>query len=203
MEKIEVQSTAPPLQPLSSSDSGSVPVYGCPAITAIPSQLQVPALDLQNKHILWTPTTSAGVSMPLPIDSCCSISLVSQAHADFICQKCPNLTFTKLPNPIPVAVATPVSKLSAVGVLQVPITWENGRPSVFSMLVVPGLSWPILFGQNHLRMTQAHTDHAELTVHFRDPALGFTIKCRDSNPLQAFPSLSSPPAQTGQKQGSG
>ena len=203
MEKIEVQSTAPQPQPLSSSDSGSVPVYGCPAITAIPGHLQVPGLDLQNKHILWTPITSAGVSLPLPIDSCCSISLVSQAHADFICQKCPNLTFTKLPNPIPVAVATPVSKLSTVGVLQVPIIWENGRPSVFSMLVVPGLSWLILFGQHHFRMTQAHTDHAELTVHFRDPALGFTIKCRDSNPLQAFPSLSSPPVQTGQKQESG
>ena len=81
------------------------------------------------------------------------------------------MTFTKLPNPIPVAVATPVSKLNAVGVSQVPITWENGRPSIFSMLVVPGVSWPILFGQNHLRMTQAHTDPVELTVHFRDPAL--------------------------------
>ena len=99
MEKIEVQSVAPSVaparQPLSSSDSGSVPVYGCPAITAIPSHLQVPGLDLQNKHILWTPITSAGVFLPLPIDSCCSISLVSKAHADFICQKCPNLTFTK------------------------------------------------------------------------------------------------------------
>ena len=49
-------------------------------------------------------------------------------------------------------------------------------------------------------MTQTLTDHAELTVHFRDPALGFTIKCRDSNPLQAFPSLSSPPVETGQQQ---
>ena len=200
MEKIKVQSVASPPQLVSSSDSGSVPVYGCPAITDIPSHLQVPGLDMQNKHILWTPITSAGVSLPLPVDSCCSISLVSQAHADFICQNCPNLTFTKLRNPIPAAVATPVSKLSVVGVLQGPITWENGRPSAFSMLVVPGLSWPILFGQNYLRMTQAHTDHAELTVHFRDPALGFTIKCTDSNPLQAFPSLSSPPAQPGQEQ---
>ena len=168
MEKIEVKSVAPfvapPPQLLSSSDSGSVPAYGCAAITAILSHLQVPGLDLQNKHIVWTPITSAGVSLPLPVDSCCSILLVSQVHADFICQKCPNLTFTKLHNLIPVVVATPVSKLSVVGVLQVPITFENGRPSVFSMLVVPGLLWLILLGQNHLHMTQAHTDHAELTV---------------------------------------
>ena len=50
MEKTEVQLVAPLPQPLSSSDSGSVPVYGCPSITAIPSHLQVPGLDLQNKH---------------------------------------------------------------------------------------------------------------------------------------------------------
>ena len=49
-------------------------------------------------------------------------------------------------------------------------------------------------------MTQAHTDHAELTAHFRGPALGFNIKCRDSNPLHAFPSSSSPLVQTSQKQ---
>ena len=112
-------------------------------------------------------------------------------------------SFVKITQPYFSCGGNPVSKLSAVGVLQVPITWENGRPSVFSILVVPGLSWPILSGQNHFRMTQAHNDHAELTIHFLDPALGFTVKCRDSNPLQAFPSLSSPLVQTGQKQESG
>ena len=81
------------------------PAYSYPAITAIPNHLLIPALDLANKHILWTPITSAGVSLPLPIDSCCSLSLVSKAHADVIALKHPHLTFTKLPSSLPVAVA--------------------------------------------------------------------------------------------------
>ena len=63
-----------------------------------------------------------------------------------------------------------------------------------SMLVVPGLAWPILFGQNHLRKTQAHTNHAALQVYFADPQLNFTVKCRDANPLDAFPSLRNQPS---------
>ena len=145
--------------------SSPVPAYGCPAVTAIPNHLSIPALDLANKHILWTPITSAGVSLPLPIDSCCSLSLFSKAHADVIAQKHPHLTFTKLQNSLPVAVANPSSQLKAIDLMEVPIIWENGRPSIFCMLVVPGLAWPILFGQNHLSKPKAHTDHSGLTVH--------------------------------------
>ena len=140
--------------------------------------------------------TSAGVAFPLPLDSCCSLSLVSRAHAEIIAQKHPQLTFTKLQSPLPVAVANPSSQLTATGVMQVPIIWENGRPSIFSMLVVPGLAWPILFGQNHLRKTQAHTSHAALQVYFADPQLNFTVKCRDANPLDAFPSLRNHPSSS-------
>ena len=77
----------------------------------------------------------------------------------------------------------------AIGNLQVPIIWGNARASTFNMLVVPGLAWPILFGQNHLRMLQAHTDHARLRVRFDHPSLKFTITCCDENPFVAFPSL--------------
>ena len=108
------------------------------------------------------------------------MSLVSKAHAEPIAPKHPQLIFTKLPSPLPVAVASPPSQLQAIGAMQVPIVWENGRPSIFSMLVVPGLAWPILFGQNHLRKTQAHTNHAALQVYFADPQLNFTVTCRDA-----------------------
>ena len=101
-----------------------------------------------------------------------------------------------LQSPLPVAVANPSSQLTATGVMQVPIIWENGRPSIFSMLVVPGLAWQILFGQNHLRKTQAHTNHAARQVYFADPQLNFTVKCRDANPLDAFPSLRSQPSSS-------
>ena len=115
--------------------------------------------------------------------------MVSKAHVDIVAQKHPHLTFTKLQSPLPAAVATPTSHLKAIGIMQVPVVWENGRPSIFSMLVVPHLAWPILFGQNHFRKTEAQTDHAKLTVHFADPLLHFTISCHDTNPLDAFPTL--------------
>ena len=69
------------------------------------------------------------------------------------------------------------------------------------MLVVRHLAWPLLFGQNHLRMIQAHTDHAGLKVRFDHPSLKFTITGCDENPFVAFPSLanqnSSQPPKTG------
>ena len=54
--------------------------------------------------------------------------------------------------------------------------------------------YAILFGQNHLRKTKTQTDHAKLTVHFADPLLHFTISCRDTNPLDAFPTLGTQPS---------
>ena len=159
------------------------PTYSYPAIAAIPNHLSIPALDLANKHILWTPITSAGVSLPLPIESCCSLSLVSKAHVYVIALKHPHLTFTKLLSSLPVAVANPSSQLNTIGFMQVPII------SIFFMLVIPGLAWPILFGQNHLRITKAHTDYSRLKVHFADPPMNFTVTCRDTNPLDAFPPL--------------
>ena len=197
MEKMERSSTPKPLVSLpaaTSKDLLQAPTYSCPAITAIPNHITFSDLDLANKNILWTPITSAGVSLPLPLDSCCSLSLVSKAHADIVAQKHPHLTFTKLQSPLPVAVATPTSHLKAIGIMQVLIVWENGRLSIFSVLVVSHLAWPILFGQNHLRKTQAETDHAKLTVHFVDPLLHFTISCRDTNPLDAFPTLRTQPS---------
>ena len=45
-------------------------VFGLPAVTN-------PAGKLKERHILWTPVVSAGEKLPLPLDSCCSVSLVS------------------------------------------------------------------------------------------------------------------------------
>ena len=77
------------------TDLLQAPAYSCPAITAIPNHITFSDLDLANKYILWTPITFVGVSLPLPLDSCCSLSLVSKAHADIVAQKHPHLTFTK------------------------------------------------------------------------------------------------------------
>ena len=122
---------------------------------------------------MWTRITSAGIPLPLPLDCCSSLSSVSQAHADAICKVHPTMPFTKLSTPLPVSVATPppLTQLKDIGSLQVPIIRKNGWASISSMLVVPGLAWPILFGQNHLRMIQAHTDHAGLRVCSDHPSL--------------------------------
>ena len=141
MEKVEGQ----PQASSPSHFSGSQPQgelgkpYGMPAITALPSHLSLSNLQLGQKNILWTPITSVDVPLPLPLDTCCSLSLVSKAHADIICQKYPHLQFTKLETPLPVAVATPNSQLKAIGILPVPIVWESGKPCTFSTLVVPQL----------------------------------------------------------------
>ena len=62
-------------------------------VNALPSELQISDLNLATKHILWAPVTSAGVKLPLPLDSCCSLSLVSQIHAELVSQKCPHLSY--------------------------------------------------------------------------------------------------------------
>ena len=56
----------------------------------VPSNLQISGLDLA-KNFLWIRITSAAIPLPLPLDSCCSLSLVSQAHADAICNVYPTM----------------------------------------------------------------------------------------------------------------
>ena len=90
------------------------------------------------------------------------------------------------------AAATPESQFSTIGILQVPIVWENGKPCTLSMLVVPQLVWPILFGQDHLDMIGAKTDHTERIVAFTDPDLNFSVSCPNENPLDLYPQLGNP-----------
>ena len=111
-----------------------------PAVTPSAPLSPVSALDLAHRNILWTSITSCSVSLPLPLDSCCSVSLVSQNHAELVAKASPTLLFTKLVPPIPVSVAGPSFDLRAVGTMQVPNVWENGRLTTFTMLFVPQFS---------------------------------------------------------------
>ena len=156
-------------QPNSSSRSDPQ-IFGLPAVTNAQGVLQ-------SRHILWAPVSSAGVKLPLPIDSCCSLSLVSQAHADIVIFKRPDLKFENLEEPISVSVADARSKLSAIATMQIPIVWDGGKESIFTMLVVPQLSWPILFVENHLHSTKALVDHVVPSIEFRHPSMQFMIKC--------------------------
>lgn len=142
-----------------------------------------PAGALKERHILWTPIISAGEKLPLPLDSCYSVSLVSRPHADLVASKCPQLTYHSLEKPVSVFVADSQSQLQAIGTMEIPIQWSVGKETTFQMLVVPGLSWPILFGENYLHVTQALVDHAEPSIHFRNPSMSFKISCSLQNPL--------------------
>ena len=108
MEKLETppSSKLPPSSGVSGPSSRDIlneaanAVFSQPAITAVPNHLEISDLDLANKNILWTCVTSAGIPLPHPIDSCCSLSLVSKAHAEVIVQAHPTLKFTKLSTPL-------------------------------------------------------------------------------------------------------
>ena len=147
--KIEkVEQSVQPTPSVSDPNLAQGGAFSAPAmVNALPSQPQISDLNLATKHILWTPVTSAGVKLPLPLDSCCSLSLVGKTHAELVSQKHPQLSYRKLATPLSVSVASPDSQLKAVGLMEIPITWENGISSTFSMLVVPNLIWLILFGQ--------------------------------------------------------
>ena len=173
----------PPAAVTSDQPSASPPLFGLPAVT-IPISSVKPEAQLQNRNILWTSITSAGECLPLPLDSCCSVCLVSKLHADFVASKRPDLKYCTLEERISVTAADPKSNLQAVATMEIPITWETNTETVFTMLVVPGLVWPILFGENHLHTTQALVDHYVPAVSFRHPSMQFRVHCSLDNPLK-------------------
>ena len=107
----------------------------------------------------------------MPLDSCCSVSLCSLDHAKRIQEQRPHLSRVKLEQPIPVSVADNDSVLNGIPLQDVPIRWGPGKASLHSMLVVPNLSWNILFGNNHLEATHADTNHKACTVTFNHPQI--------------------------------
>ena len=112
------------------------------ACLLLPTQIiyLCPDYCLRKKHFVDSHHICRGSRCP-PLDTYCSLSLVSKAHFDIVCQKYPSVQFTQLETPLPVAVAAPESQLSAIGILQVPIVWETGKPCTFSMLAVPQWVW--------------------------------------------------------------
>ena len=130
----------------------------------------MPEAQLQQRNILWTSVTSAGQHLPLPLDSCCSVSLVSRVHADFIASKRPNLKYCPLEEPFSVTATYLKSNIKAVATMEIPITWETKTETVFTMIVIPVLVWPMLFGENHL-----HVTHLWLIIMLRPSRFGIQV----------------------------
>ncbi len=118
----------------------------------------------------------------MPLDSCCSVSLCSLDHAQYIQEQCPHLSTVKLDHPIPVSVADNDSVLNGIALHDVPIQWGPGKEFIHAMLVVPKLSLSILFGNNYLEAAHAITDHKRHTVTFNHPQMQFIMKCPMEQP---------------------
>ena len=106
------------------------PLFGITALAATVST----NIDLSQKNILWAKVKTAGVAITLPIDSCCSVSLVSVDHENYVMKKLPTLIFECFPTPIPVTVASPDPQLKAIGTMQFPINFGLGAGSLLSVL---------------------------------------------------------------------
>ena len=73
LSEVEKRFPPPPPSPAPVVSSSQDRIFGMPAITPSAPSSSVSALDLANRNILWTKITSAGASLPLPLDSCCSV----------------------------------------------------------------------------------------------------------------------------------
>ena len=91
MQEVEKRIPQPQATPYASTESSQDHIFGMSAITALPTNSQVLAIDLADKNILWTKITSTGISLPLLLDSCCSVSLVSQQDAQTVAKINPSL----------------------------------------------------------------------------------------------------------------
>ncbi|KAJ7391449.1 hypothetical protein OS493_018496 [Desmophyllum pertusum] len=114
------------------------------------------------------------------------VTLCNLEQAQYIHSSRPELNYKKLDKHIPVQKANTSTSLKAVAVQEVPIMWLPDKETVHVALVVPNMSWPLLFGENHLAATQALSDHSNKTVTFRHPAMNFTISC-DNEPASNNP----------------
>ncbi|KAL9981743.1 hypothetical protein ACROYT_G010487 [Oculina patagonica] len=99
--------------------STSTPLFRLPAVT-IPAHSAKPETQLCQRNILWTSVTSAGEPQPLPLDSCCSVSLVSKVHADLVASKRIDLKYCALEEHISVTSADSKFDLKAVATMQSP-----------------------------------------------------------------------------------
>ena len=92
-------------------------------------------------------------------------------------EKYPSFKWVKLSSLVAIHVPNEDARLQGVGMQDVRIDWGPGKYSVHTMLVVPKLPFPILFGNNNLEPCDAVVSHKERIVHFRHPAMQFMFKC--------------------------
>ena len=167
----ESPSADPPSRPNASPTSMQQPtttlLYGLPA-DSVSTPISKTERQLQERHILWTSVTSAGQQLPLPLDSCCSVSLVSKAHADLVASQRTDLKYQALDTPISVIAADPKSDRK-----QLPL-WKSLSPGKQEQkLCSPCLLFRVLCGQS-------------FSIHLHVPGMQFSVQCWLDIPLKGF-----------------
>ena len=119
---------------------------------------------------------------------------MSKVHADFVASKRPDLKYCALEGSISVTAADLKSNLKALA------TMETNTETVFTMLIVAGLVWQILFGENHFYATLAYLiGHYVPAVTFRHSSMQFRVQCFLGNPFKGFNSVLAPNASLSRK----
>jgi len=107
----------------------------------------LPTLLVHSRNVTSSgPLSSLPVKkLPLPLDSCCSVSLVSLSHADLVASKCPKLKYQSLEKPD--------CCIRCGFTLSVESHWLNGNSNPMEQWkrkhLSNALSWPVIFGENH------------------------------------------------------
>ena len=124
---------------------------------------------MRGQHIMFLECMSGGRRLDVPMDTGCTLTMVSGRHRDHLRKVEPSTEYHALKTPIPVSNAEEGKSLFAVGLAQVPLSLDGGPVQYYTALVVPGLAWDVLFGQNHLALVRGLTDHAARTITLRMP----------------------------------
>ena len=145
---------------------------------------------MKSNGSLAIPVISAQRQIMMGISPSFPLSAVSLKHAHEIAISA-TISIVPLESGNMHFTAVDSTSLKPCGTLNVPITFENAKTFCFQMVVIPNLSHDLIFGQNHLRKTDAEIHHAKLTIAFRDPAMNFETNCRlvQSNYIHALTSF--------------
>ena len=125
---------------------------------------------------MYLPAKCCGVVQHLPIDSGCTITMISGRQHNHVQRSRPEAKFLPFEKKIPITNVEEGNCLYAIGIGEAPwgLTGEDGREveNWYDALVVPGIAWDGLFGENHLEDLDVVTYHRERIVEFRAPGFG-------------------------------
>ena len=131
---------------------------------------------MREEHILFLVLQSLGREIDAPSDTGCTLTMTSGKHYDYAKSRKANIAYTHFGKPLPVSFAEEGKSLYAVGLAETPFEFAGicGRKVTIwlDVLVVPGLAWDLLLGQNPLAAMDVLTEHNARIQTFRAEAFG-------------------------------